>query len=193
MSERIRSLVQQIHDLEEELRTILHQQQDQALYEIEGRRVRFKSFVKDAHKRLKTGLLPWFAASSIRNALSAPFIYGIVGPMLLFDLSLTIYQIVCFRLYGIKRVERSKYILIDRHELGYLNIIERLHCVYCGYANGLMAYAREITARTEQYWCPIKHARKVLGSHRRYAFFLDYGAAESYQERLEEYRSRMKG
>jgi hypothetical protein len=192
MSERIRGLVQQIHDLEEELRTALHQQEDQVLYEIEGRRVRFKSFVKDAHKQLKTGLVPWFVASSLRNALSAPFVYGMVFPMLLYDASLTIYQASCFRLYGIKRVDRSKYILIDRHHLGYLNILERLHCVYCGYANGLIAYATEITARTEQYWCPIKHARKVLGSHRRYPYFLNYGDAEGYQGKLEDERRRLR-
>ena len=43
-------------------------------------------------------------------------------------------------------------------------------------------------ARTEQYFCPIKHARKLLGTHQRYARFLDYGAAEHYQEKLETYR-----
>jgi len=193
MSERIRSLVQQIHTLEEELHAVLHEQEGKALYEIEGRRVRFEGFVREAHKRLKTDLLPWFRASSLRNALSAPFIYGIVFPILLYDLSLTIFQAICFRLYRIERVERSKYILIDRHQLGYLNIIERLHCAYCGYANGVISYGREITARTEQYWCPIKHARKVLGTHRRYAYFLDYGVAEGYQEKLEQYRRRLRG
>jgi hypothetical protein len=38
----------------------------------------------------------------------------------------------------------------------------------------------ENVARTEQYFCPIKHARKVLGTHRRYANFLDYGDADDY-------------
>lgn len=192
MSERIRSLVQQIHDLEEELHAVLHEQEGKALYEIEGKRVRFEGLVREAHKQFKTGLLPWFRASSLRNALSAPFIYGVGFPILLYDLSLTVFQAVCFRLYRIERVERSKYILIDRHQLGYLNILERLHCAYCGYANGVIAYGSEITARTEQYWCPIKHARKVLGTHRRYAYFLDYGAAEGYPEKLEEYRRRMR-
>jgi hypothetical protein len=33
------------------------------------------------------------------------------------------------------------------------------------YANGVFAYVREVGSRTEQYWCPIKHARRVLGVH----------------------------
>ena len=81
--------------------------------------------------------------------------------------------------------------MVDRYRLGYLNIFERLNCAYCGYANGVIAYAREITARTEQYWCPIKHARKVLGSHARYAHFLDYGEAEDYAVKLDESRRRL--
>jgi len=57
------------------------------------------------------------------------------------------------------------------------------------YANGLLAYATEIAARTEQYFCPIKHARKILGVHDRYARFLGYGDAADFHARLEEFRS----
>jgi hypothetical protein len=35
-----------------------------------------------------------------------------------------------------------------------------------------MGYMAEILARTEQYFCPIKHARKSLGTHSRYKRFL---------------------
>ena len=85
--------------------------------------------------------------------------------------------------------KRDDYIAIDRHRLGYLNAIEKLNCVYCGYSNGVIAYVREIAARTEQYWCPIKHARRVIGSHPRYAMFDDYGDAEGYQKRADELRA----
>jgi len=33
---------------------------------------------------------------------------------------------------------------MDRHHLAYLNVIEKLNCEYCGYANGVFAYVREI-------------------------------------------------
>ena len=64
-------------------------------------------------------------------------------------------------------------LVFDRHRLGYLNAIEKVHCVYCGYANGLVAYAREIAARTEQYFCPIKHAAPIAAPHDRYHLFAD--------------------
>jgi len=57
-------------------------------------------------------------------------------------------------------------------------------CVYCGYANGLIAYVREIAARTEQYWCPIKHARPIPAPHARYRVFFEYGDARAYRQEL---------
>jgi putative component of membrane protein insertase Oxa1/YidC/SpoIIIJ protein YidD len=75
--------------------------------------------------------------------------------------------------------------------LAYLNVIEKVNCAYCSYGNGLMAYAREIVARTEMYWCPIKHARKVLQAHPYYAGFVDYGDAQSYQNELERLRTQL--
>jgi hypothetical protein len=51
-----------------------------------------------------------------------------------------------------------------------------------------MGYMVEILARTEEYFCPIKHAHKVLGTHARYKNFLDYGDATDYEKKLEAYR-----
>ena len=83
-------------------------------------------------------------------------------------------------------MRRRDYLVFDRHHLAYLNALEKLNCAYCSYANGLIAYVREIASRTEQYWCPIKHARRLIGAHANYATFEDYGDAEGYQRRLAE-------
>ena len=104
------------------------------------------------------------------------------------DLVVTIYQAICFRAYGIPRVVRGDYFVIDRHNLQYLNPVEKMNCIYCGYFNGLIAYVQEIAARTEQYWCPIKHARKLASIHSRYYKFIEYGDSATYQDRLEEVR-----
>ena len=74
--------------------------------------------------------------------------------------------------------------------LAYLNLFEKFNCIYCGYGNGVLSYAREISARTEQYWCPVKHARRVKNPHDRYASFIGYGEAEDFHTRLEEQRIR---
>jgi len=89
-----------------------------------------------------------------------PFIYGMFIPGIILDLSLFIYQQTAFRLYGIPLVRRSEYIQYDRKHLSYLNLIQKINCLYCSYMNGLFSYAVEVGGRTEKYWCPIKAARK---------------------------------
>jgi hypothetical protein len=193
MNKKVHELVNQIRELEEELRVTLLEQEAKISYRIEGSRVKFDNAVKSAHKRLKTGLFTWLRDSRPQSFLSAPFVYGMILPIGLLDISLTIYQAICFRLYDIPRVKRSDYIVIDRHHLAYLNIIEKLNCIYCGYGNGVISYAREIISRTEQYWCPIKHARKVVDAHSRYKTFLDYGDATAYPIKLIDFREALKG
>ena len=105
------------------------------------------------------------------------------------DLFVTVYQAVCFPIYGIPKVDRKACIVFDRGRLGYLNSLERLNCIYCSYAIGICAYVTEIAARTEQHWCPIKHAKRLLAPHSRYQHFLDYGDAERYRREIQEVRS----
>lgn len=184
MSNKITTLVDKIARLEQELLEEIKEQQEEFQYRLEGSRVKFEQSVEDAHRQLKTAILPWLRASTLRSILSVPFIYSMVIPLAFLDLTITLYQHICFRLYKIGRVDRSRYIVMDRHQLQYLNGIEKFNCVYCGYGNGVIAYAREVVARTEQYWCPIKHARKVVGSHRRYSKFVAFGDAENYKPEL---------
>jgi len=180
MNERIRRLLEEISALEDDLRTALHEQETRLHFRIVGKRIEFQKAIRDRHRELRVSLLSWFAGSELRNVVSAPVIYAMVVPFAVFDIAVTIYQFLCFPLYRIRRVRRGDYIVIDRHNLDYLNFFERLHCTYCAYANGVIAYASEIAARTEQYWCPIKHARKVLGTHARYRQFADFGDAADY-------------
>lgn len=91
--------------------------------------------------------------------LSMPFIYGMIIPSVFLDLCIEIYHRFCFMLYGIPYVDRSKYIKIDRHRLEYLSLIEKINCAYCGYVNGLFAYAVVIAGETEKYWCGIMHRK----------------------------------
>lgn len=192
MNLKIKAILERLEQLEDELRAELKNQEEQLQYRLEGTRVLFDQTVRDAHSRLREGLLPWFRSASWRNILSSPFIYGMLVPLALLDLSLSIYQAICFRLYRIPRVRRSRYIVIDRHYLSYLNGIEKLNCIYCGYGNGVIAYGREIISRTEQYWCPIKHARDIPGAHKRYTGFLAYGDATDFRAQLQQYREQLR-
>ncbi|MGB8544945.1 MAG: hypothetical protein WCD32_06420, partial [Azonexus sp.] len=82
----------------------------------------------------------------------------------------------------------ADYLGFDRELLPYLNIIEKLNCFYCSYGNGIAAYTREVAARTEQYWCPIMHARRIRAAHERYPNFFDHGDAEAFQQGLDRLR-----
>ena len=103
-----------------------------------------------------------------------------------------VYQAVCFPLLGIARVPRRRYFAMDRRKLAYLNGIEKLNCTYCSYANGLFAYVREVAGRTEQYWCPIKHARRVPAPHRQYKRYFEYGDAAAYRSGLTAMRDELR-
>jgi hypothetical protein len=113
-------------------------------------------------------------------------------PIALLDAWVSLYQWVCFPLFGIAKVRRGEYIVVDRHKLAYLNGIEKMNCVYCGYANGVFAYVREITGRTETYWCPIKHASRTRDAHSNYRALAPYGDAPAYKRRLPTLRRSLK-
>ena len=153
-------------------------------YRIHEGRVHFERQARAAHRALKRSMPRYLRESSVSNLLTAPLIYSMIVPFVVLDVWLSLYQQICFPIYGIPRIRRRDYMIVDRHRLDYLNSIEKANCLYCGYANGLAAYLREIAARTEQYWCPIKHARAVRDPHVHYPSFVDYGDAEGYHTRL---------
>lgn len=94
----------------------------------------------------------------LAHTLSAPIIWLPLIALLILDFFVTFYQAVCFPIYGLEKVKRSDYILIrDRNKLAYLEPLEKIGCMYCGYANGFLLYAKEIAGRTEKYWCGIMH------------------------------------
>lgn len=188
MNEKITHLLAQMAALEDELRTAVHEQESRMFFSIKGKRVEFERSVKEAHYKLKKNVFKWLVTNRPQNLITGPIIYGMALPMAALDLLVTLYQWTCFPIYGITKVRRKDYIVFDRHHLGYLNFIEKFHCTYCEYGNGLMGYMAEILARTEEYFCPIKHAHKILGTHKRYNRFLDYGDAADYEKKLEEYR-----
>ena len=172
---KLEEIIAEIRQLEQELFVELQKKQDEYFYVIKGKKILFEESTRKYHKTLATRLHIYLANASIPVMLTAPIIWFCLIPALLLDLFVSIYHFTCFRIYGIPPVKRSDYVVIDRHSLQYLNPIEKLNCLYCSYFNGLIGYIQEIAARTEQYWCPIKHARRVKGCHSRQCMFCEYG------------------
>jgi hypothetical protein len=163
-----------------------------AFYELRNGEVWFSKEMKREHIRLKTSLARYILQSRLLAVLTAPFIYAVIIPFVLLDLFVSVYQAVCFPVYGIPKARRRDYIAIDRNQLNYLNALEGLNCMYCSYGNGVLAYAVEIAGRTEQHWCPIKHARRIQNTHDRYSHFFPYGDAHAYREKIEKVRNDFK-
>ena len=184
MNQRIAGIVDQIRQLESELEAEFARRRMELAFTVKGGVVHFEEQVLKRHRELKARLPRYVLGARPLLILATPLIYSLIIPFVLLDLFISAYQFVCFPLFGIPTVRRSDYLVIDRVHLSYLNVIEKVNCAYCAYANGLIAYAREITSLTEQYWCPIKHARRVIAAHERYRNFVDYGDAESYRKDL---------
>ena len=192
MEPKIAALIDQIGELEKDLAAEFAKRRAELQFGLERGRVVFEQEILRRHKELKIDLLPYLMGARLKVVVTAPVIYALIVPLVLLDLMVSLYQAVCFPVYDITKVKRQDYLLFDRRYLGYLNALEKLNCAYCSYANGLIAYVREIAARTEQYWCPIKHARNVVGAHPHYAHFTDYGDAEAYRRESERLRRELE-
>src|SRR5574343_1485854 len=180
MTKNVDDLLAKIRALEDEL----EEQYSQTREEWDRKKVELAEEFLRQQRRYKTGLFRFLLRSRLLVALTAPVIYAGWIPFLLLDLFVTVYQAICFPIYRIPKVRRADYLVFDREDLPYLNIIEKFNCFYCSYGNGVAAYTREVAARTEQYWCPIKHARRIRAAHERYPRFFDYGDAESFRQGL---------
>jgi len=184
MNSKINELISKILHLERQLEVELAKRRAELNFGLERGRIVFEQEVARRHRELRVSLGRYLLKARFSVVITAPVIYAMIIPLALLDLFVAVYQLVCFPVYGITKVHRRDYIVFDRHHLSYLNGLEKFNCAYCAYANGLIAYTREIAARTELHWCPIKHARRVLGAHATYHEFDDYGDAEAHQKRM---------
>ena len=192
MNPQIHEFLARIRQLEAEMEQEVQRRRQQFQADFDQRKVVFEQEVLAQQRHFQEGVLTYVLTSDWRHWLTMPLIYPVLLPMLVLDAMLSLYQWVCFPLYQMPRVQRSDYFVYDRTHLAYLNVIEKINCAYCSYGNGLMAYAREVLGLTEQFWCPIKHARRVLHAHPHYHGFSDYGDAENYREQLAHLRAQLQ-
>lgn len=186
MTPRLEALLQRMRELQEEIEEVYHE----TVVEWQAEKTRLADEFLRRQLRYRIGLMRFITTARPLVAITAPVIYLGWIPFLLMDLFVTLFQTVCFPVYGIPRVKRGTYMVFDRGDLAYLNTLEKFNCFYCSYANGVAAYTREVTARTEQYWCPIKHVRRMRDAHAYYPQFFDHDDAEAYRQGLERLRKQ---
>ena len=188
MNDKLDTLLGQIRLLEKEMVREIQKKEDQFCDKVHAKTVHFTAAAKTTHKQLRQSFHHYLRNSRFLVLLTGPVIWMCLIPIVFVDVVGSIYQAICFPIYGIPKVQRREYLALDRHRLTYLSFIEKLNCDYCSYVNGILAYFTEIAARTEQHWCPIKHAGCVKCTHSRYKKFVDFGDAEKYRKNFEEIR-----
>lgn len=182
MTSQMIVLIEKMRSVEVEIEAELAKRQEELRFRFERNKIIFEKEVLKIHHTIKTRESRYFLQANPLIVLTAPVIYSLLIPVLMLDIFVNVYQMICFPIYKIPKVRRREYLIFDRHHLAYLNIVEKVNCAYCSYANGAIAFAREVAARTEVYWCPIKHARRVLGPHPHYQGFADFGDAEGFHK-----------
>jgi hypothetical protein len=185
MTNRLEALLEEVRRLESEMVGDARRKEKEFCYSVHAKAVEFTDAAKARHSLLRLGIPGYILHSRFLVLLTSPVIWLCAAPIALADLVGTLYQAICFPIYGIPKVRRSEFLAFDRHYLTYLNFFEKVNCEYCAYVNGILCYFTEIAARTEQHWCPIKHAGCVKCEHSRYKKFIDYGDAEKYRAQLE--------
>ena len=125
-----------------------------------------------------------FYHTGLGGWLSIPLIYILIIPFSFMDLTVTIYQHACFRLWGLARVRRGEHVIFDRNHLPHMNWRERLNCMYCDYAQGVIAYVSAVTHQTEHFWCPVKHKTNIHGQSGAYEGYIGRDDTAGYRDKL---------
>jgi hypothetical protein len=192
MTAQLDTLMDKLRSVEAEIEVELTKRNERLRFHIERRRIVFEDDVRRIHRAIKTHSARYFFDANPLIVLTTPLIYSLIVPIALVDIWVMAYQAICFPVYRIPKVRRRDYLIFDRHHLAYLNVIEKINCAYCSYCNGAIAFVREVASRTEVYWCPIKHARRILGPHPHYQGFADFGDAEAFREKLAQMKDGVK-
>jgi len=192
MTQRMQDLAAEIVRLQGELDREIEQRRKTLGWSLHEGLIAFEHGVVFEQRKLRQTMSGFLSRTSIWVALTWPVIYSLIIPFVILDAWVSAYQAICFPIYRIAPVRRGDYIQFDREHLAYLNPVEALNCAFCSYVNGLVGYVREVGARTEQYWCPIKHALKIPDPHQRYYQFVEFGDAEGYRARLDQFRQALR-
>ncbi len=124
--DKLQDLLEKINILESELSHEIQKKEEEFFYKIHGRKVIFEEAVREQHKDLVKKIHTYIFKAPLLNIITAPILWFCLVPAVFMDLVVTVYHSICFRAYGIPRVRRNDYIVIDRHALSYLNPIEKI-------------------------------------------------------------------
>ena len=88
----IDDLVRRLVRLEDQIERKLEAQHTKFRYRLEKKRAVFEEGVVRQHRAIKTGLLSFLRRSPLGTLIVAPAVYGLIVPIALLDLGVSIFQ-----------------------------------------------------------------------------------------------------
>src|SRR2546423_588072 len=117
MPAKLDTLLAEIRELEREMVGEARKKELDFCYKLHEKTVEFPGEAEPRHDALRLGIPDYVLHSRFLVLISSPVIWLCVVPIALADLVGSIYQAVCFPIYGIPKVVRSDYLAFDRHHL----------------------------------------------------------------------------
>ena len=114
---KLEAIIEEIKKLEKQLVLEIEKKEEEFFYKIKGKKVYFDPKIKRYQKTLATRIYSYIVNTSLLNLLTVPIIWFCLLPALFMDVVVSVYQFICFRVYGIPEVKRSEYMVMDRHSL----------------------------------------------------------------------------
>ena len=74
----------------------LHKNEQRLSHQCKGRRTEFEDCIRATLRRLKRGILGWIVTDRPQNLVTGPFIYGLILPLLVLALFVSVFQTLCF-------------------------------------------------------------------------------------------------
>lgn len=182
MNVRLQELLQKKKSPEHESGAESQENAADLLYKRHGRKVLFADEVKASQASCAVPVMPLLREAALCNLLSAPLTWFCLLPLALLGQVVSCCRALCLPIYGILQVRRGVRIIMNRSRINSLNSREKINCACCSCLIGGIAFLQEVAGRTEQYWCPIKHARRIGSRHNRYAKLFEYGDAEGCRQ-----------
>ena len=108
MNTDIDKLLVDAREILEQIEQLFDAAQKKFRYTLDDGRVVISREVKLLQKQYKTSLINYLFQAKWKSLLSAPIIYNMIVLLAILDASITIYQHICFRIYGIPVVTRRE-------------------------------------------------------------------------------------
>jgi hypothetical protein len=106
MSEKIDALLERMRGLEKEIVRELQRKEMEFFYEVRLGKVRFTQEARARHKQMVKRFTTYIRDSRAMIVFTSPVIWACLVPILILDLTMKLYQAICFPIYGIPKVKR---------------------------------------------------------------------------------------